>query len=122
MDKLLNWAVFGLMGVIWGQAAMYSTNAGWTDHTGTMIVTVFTVMLVSGSTSGGSVFEHIMSGVTSCVGGLIGWAVASIVYNAVTQLIGGGFDVMMMVNAVIGTLITYVTAMLAMSAMNSIKA
>ena len=122
MNKMMDWAVFGITGVIWMQASMWSEGMTYTNHGATMIVTVFTLMLMNGATSGSSVFEHMMSGVSGCVSHVIGWVVASVVYSLITQLMGGGMDMMMMVNSVIGTVITYVTAMLAMSAMNSIRA
>lgn len=121
MNKLMDWAVFGLMGYLWYVAMHFATGNGYATDNGFMVVTVFTVAMMMGGTSGGSVFEHMMNGLSGCVNWVVGWIVASLVYGILYQLMGTGFDAMALGKMAGGTVMAYVTAMLATSCANSIK-
>lgn len=123
MDKMMNWAIFGAISVIWavGLTWVLENNSGG-DHIGYMFVAVFTVSMSAGKTEGGNAFEHTIDGFKTCATSLIGWAVASVVFMVIYQFtLGDGFNVKGIIDDLILTEISFLTTMMTMSAFNSVR-
>lgn len=123
MDKMMNWAIFGAIVVIWtvGFRWIMEDNSGG-DHVGFMFVTIMTVSMMAGKTEGSNGLEHVINGFKNCVNSLIGWAIASIIYMIIYQFtMGDGFNVQGLITHLVMVEVAYLCSMVMASAFNGVR-
>lgn len=121
VSTLINWAIFGAVGVGWNHAITWAIANG-NAHEGLIVISLVTMSLMVGKTSGGNGVEHIIAGVKGCLNLLIGWLVALLVFNVMASLVNtGGLDVAALINSVIGSMIVIFASILVFSALNAVR-
>ena len=121
-DKLISWAIFGVIAIIWNYAYGWAAGEVLGDQFAMMFVTFVTLSLIAGKTSGDNAIGHVIEGAKGCLVLLIGWAVASIVYNAVSGLIyTQSVDPMGLVNGALDAVAVALTSVLMFSALNAVR-
>ena len=73
-------------------------------------------------TEGSNGLEHTIDGFKTCVVGLLGWALAAIVYTIISQLtMGDGFNVMGIIDDVVQTEVAFLTALMMSGSFNAVR-
>ena len=123
MDKIMNWAIFGALSVVWvvGMVWVMQTYK-MDDHVAYMFVTIFTLILIVGKTEGSNGLEHAINAFKSCVNGIVGWAVASIVFMVVYMFtLGDGFNMPELIEDLVLTEIAYLSTLIMGGSFNAVR-
>jgi len=121
IGTLVNWAIFGVAAIGWNYATTWATSNG-NPELAMLSISLITMSLMVGKTSGGNGIEHIISGVKGCLNMMLGWLVAAIVYNVIYALVyTGGLDVNALLYAVIGAIVVVFSAVVTFSAVNAVR-
>lgn len=87
MDKMMNWAIFGAASFVWAYTLMRASGEGHSPELIMVVVSLITMSLMNGKTSGDNGIAHIIDGLKGCVPMIIGWVVASIVHDLISGLV-----------------------------------
>lgn len=120
VNNLMNWGLFGVVAIAWNHALTWAVGNG-NSELAMLSISLITMSLMVGKTSGGSGLEHIISGIKGCLNLMLGWLVAIIVYDVATMLMAGGLDVAALVNLVLGAIIVVFSAVVTFSALNAVR-
>ena len=121
-DKLMNWAIFGVATVIWVYALRWASAEGHSPETAMVVVSLITMSLLAGKTSGDNGVAHIIDGLKGCLNLVIGWIVAVVVYDLISQLIyTQTVDAMGIVNGTIDAVAIVVASVIMFSAVNAVR-
>jgi hypothetical protein len=121
--KLMNWAIFGVTTVLWVHAYTWASSEGHgSTTTGLIMISLITMSLLNGKTSGDNGIGHVIAGLKGCMNLVIGWIVLSVVHNVLAGLIyTHSVDPMFVVNGVVDTLAIVVASIIAFSALNAVR-
>ena len=121
-DKLMNWAIFGVTTVLWVHAYTWASAEGHSAPTGLIMVSLITMSLMNGKTSGDNGIGHIIDGIKGCLTLVIGWIVLEIVHSVLQCLIATqSVDPMATVNSVIDVVVIVIASVIAFSALNAVR-
>jgi len=121
IKNLMNWGIFGIVAIAWSHASTWAVGNGSAELS-MLAISLITMSLMVGKTSGGNGVEHIISGAKGFLNLVLGWLVAVVVYNVIYSLIStGGLDVATLVNLVIGAMVVVLASIVTFSALNAVR-
>lgn len=121
-DKLMNWAIFGVVSVLWVFALRWTSGEGHSPEMMMVVLSLITMSLMSGKTSGDNGIGHVIDGLKGCLSLIIGWIVASIVYGLVSGLVyTQSVDVMGIVNGTIDVVAIVIASVIMFSSLNAVR-
>ena len=122
-DKLLNWAIFGVVSVLWVFAFRWASAEGHSAEAGMLLVSLITMSLISGKTSGDNGIAHVIDGLKGGAALLIGWIIASVVHDVVSGLVyTQSVDAMGVLNGAIDVVAIVVASVIMFSSVNAVRA
>ena len=122
LDNIKNWAIFGLASFVWIYTLGRASGEGHSSELMMVVVSLITMSLMNGKTSGDNGFMHIIDGLKGCVPMIIGWIVASIVVDVVYGLVyTQTVDPMMVLKAAIDVVVVVIGSVVIFSALNAVR-
>ena len=122
LDNIKNWAIFGLASFVWIYTLGRASGEGHSPELMMAVVSLVTMSLMNGKTSGDNGFMHIIDGLKGCIPMIIGWVVASIVVDVVHGLVyTQTVDPMMVVRAAIDVVVVVIGSVVMFSALNAVR-
>ncbi len=121
-DKLMNWAIFGVTSVLWVFAFQWASAEGHSNSNGMLLISLITMSLMNGKTSGDNGIAHVINGLTGCINMVIGWIVASVVHDILSGVIyTQTVDPMFVVNGAGDVLAVVVASVIMFSSINAVR-
>lgn len=122
LDNLKNWAIFGLASFVWIYTLGRASGEGHSPELMMVVVSLVTMSLLNGKTSGDNGFLHIIDGLKGCVPMIIGWVVASIVVDVVNGLVyTQTVDPMVVLKSTIDVVVVVIGSVVMFSSVNALR-
>lgn len=121
VNKIIAWVVVGVTFVIWmygyGYIDSLSEDSGMMPALTLMVIVAY--MMGRSAVPEGDMVTTIMESMKGFLMNIVWLTVAVLVFEAIMMAIGGGFDLMGLVNAAIFTIISTATTALTISAVSA---